>query len=189
MNDLGLGKLVTAAGAKRDAIHVAVVPAEAAHALNPGMRVGLDARGCASVFEDEQVGIVDPYLRVSVEKGQRFWLFLFPNTVTGMRHHWSHPHPALADPDEVVASIPPQVEDSRAISRAWIEGFAGRLDQTYNKIMMAAAGYLEDGDYTRDDTESYKNYYDQWPEFWKHYEIVTGLTATNHEVCPFTCSC
>ena len=39
----------------------------------------------------ESIGIVDPFLKVNVKKGQKFWLFLNPKTTTGMKHHWSHP--------------------------------------------------------------------------------------------------
>jgi len=71
------GKLITDPQARRDAVHVAVIPATAPCVLQPGQRL--------------QSGVVDPFLTESVQPGQRYWLFLFPGTVTGIRHVWSAP--------------------------------------------------------------------------------------------------
>jgi hypothetical protein len=71
----------------RDAVHVAIVPTVASEKLFPGQHVGADgARSIAGA-----VGIVDPYLRHPVEKGQTFFLFLYPGSVTSLRHVWTHP--------------------------------------------------------------------------------------------------
>lgn len=84
-----LGKLVDG-HPPRDAIHIAVVPVEAEHCLLPGTRVGIrDKRASSAV--DKTVGIVDPFLPDRVEAGQRFWLYLYPGTVTSLIHHWEHP--------------------------------------------------------------------------------------------------
>lgn len=78
--------------AQRDAIHVAVIPAIADHKLHAGQSVAIDAgTGNAFLSTTGVVGIVDPFLPGNVDAGQRFWLFLKPNSITGMRHHWEHP--------------------------------------------------------------------------------------------------
>ena len=75
--------------ARRDAIHFAVAPVEAGMDLRPGDHVGLtDGRASRGA---KAIGIVDPFLKGEVKEGQRFWLFLYPNTITSLRHVWTHP--------------------------------------------------------------------------------------------------
>lgn len=84
-----LGQLLDSS-AQRDAIHIAIAPVVAAEFLRVGQSIALDSAGKAT-GEGAAIGIVDPFLKMPVEPGERFWMFLLPNTVTGMRHHWSHP--------------------------------------------------------------------------------------------------
>lgn len=81
-----------AVGARRDCIHFAVAPVVASIELRPGCRVGLDEVGHAEISETRHcIGIVDPFLTENVQEGQTFWLFLYPNSITGLRHVWQHP--------------------------------------------------------------------------------------------------
>lgn len=88
MEKVELGKILdTDPG--RDAVHIAVLPATAGEKLWAGYRVGWE-NGVATTAT-EAIGIVDPFIEGPVLKGQRFYLCLFPNTVTSLRHVWVHP--------------------------------------------------------------------------------------------------
>ncbi len=83
---------LAAEGSRRDAIHVAVAPVIAAERLRAGQNVIMRS-GKAEWAESREIaiGIVDPFLTVDVQEGQTFWLFMFPNTITSLRHVWTHP--------------------------------------------------------------------------------------------------
>jgi hypothetical protein len=88
-----LGQLIEDGDRRRDAIHIAVAPVTAAERLAPGQHVGLIREGGTELVGpcEQPIGIVDPFLAGAVEPGQRFWLFLYPGTVTSLRHIWTHP--------------------------------------------------------------------------------------------------
>jgi hypothetical protein len=123
--------------AKRDAIHLAVIPAFAGHQLSPGRRVSFH-RGVA--YEDEQihgdvvVGIVDPFLVNDVSKGERFWLVLLPRTIQSLRHVWSHP----AFPDEPVAG---SVRDTAFVLDGPLAGGSGSTGQNVTAVMELARAF------------------------------------------------
>jgi hypothetical protein len=170
----------------RDAIHLAVEPVIAADRFYPGDRVALGPDGTA-VKVGKIVGIVDPFLEEPVKRGERFWLVVLPRTIRSLRHVWEHPD--FPVPQEV-APKEAEANDQVSESRKWIEGFAARIDQTYSRLMNAAESWVEYEDYTYDNTEAYKAHWDQFPEFWKHYQIVTGKTVEDgKQEAFFTCSC
>jgi hypothetical protein len=88
-----LGSLITDGDRRRDAVHVAVAPVTAAGRLVPGQHVGFIHAGNTEIVgaSTSPIGIVDPFLCEDVQQGQRFWLFMYPNTVTSLRHVWTHP--------------------------------------------------------------------------------------------------
>jgi len=92
-----IGKLVEP-GVGRDAVHIAVIPAMCEIRVQPGDWVGVSPHDPNLVHPDyrPKVGIVDPFLPGSVSPGNRFFVFLAPQTITSLRHVWTHP----AFPDE-----------------------------------------------------------------------------------------
>jgi hypothetical protein len=175
MSDVQLGQLPPK-DAGRDATHVAVVPMIAATEMEPGTHCGLVGDGQAGLTDPERhIGIVDPFLRRNVTKGDMFYLCLYPRTVTGLRHVYLHP--ALDG-------------DQPATSRDWITLLAFECGMTYERLMAAAEYWVECDEYTYDNSETYKRVkYEKWPEFWRHYEIVTGTKVKDHKATFFTCSC
>lgn len=183
MSDVKLGSTIDASQ-QRDAIHIAVAPVIATQILAPGDHIGFlsgsteEVAGTAKTINP--IGIVDPFMKTYVQVGERFWMFLYPQTITSLRHDWTHPAFEAAA----------KVDDPVAQSRKWIESFAADLDQTYNRLMEAADRWVDDDDYTYDNSETYKNVdYAKWPIFWSHYEIVTGRKVKDRESAFFTCSC
>lgn len=75
---------------RRDCVHIAVAPVTANERLLPGQPVGVLNPHLAHAG-GPHVGLVDPFLKEPVNEGEKFWLFLYPNTITGLRHMWSHP--------------------------------------------------------------------------------------------------
>ena len=156
---------------RRDAIHFAVAPIRAHTRLEPGQHVGMDGT------PDNPIGIVDPFLKAPVKYGERFWLFLYPNTVSGMRHEWAHP--AFES-------------DERAASEAWLRSFADRLFSYYGNdeedgsrfdLLISQAehgGFGTDIEYGDDCQPT--------AEFWEHFERYTGRKVElRHD--HFRCSC
>lgn len=180
MDKLKIGSLITEPQV-RDAIHVAIAPVVAGTMLHPGQRVGLVADR-AQPTAANIIGIVDPFLTHAVPSGATFWLFLFPGSITSLAHHWTHPafeaQEAAADPSTV---------HEKTASMEWIRKFAEGNDLTFNKLMQGARSYLRDGDYICEPQLEGEGVPD---EFWKHFEIIEGVSVPEYERGSFfTCSC
>jgi hypothetical protein len=125
------------------------------------------------------IGIVDPYLKNPVAPGQRFWLCLYPNSITSLRHHWIHP----AFPDDA-----PDVERTEA--ERYLREFADDWGMDYDEMIRSAvAGNLLCARGT--DIHSWSEIDDNGERFWRSLEIITGRTfdRDHREDVRFTCSC
>lgn len=175
MSNPKLGQLIVTEEC-RDAIHVAVAPVVAGERLMPGDHVGFLEDGRVGEGATTKLGVVDPFLRVSVRRGERFWLCLYPSTVTSLRHDWEHP----------AFSGKAAPSPTRAESEEWLTDFASRLGFSYDNIMQAAAHYAQDNSICMGNDLTY------WPEeeemalFRKHYAVVSGKESTAEH---FRCAC
>lgn len=183
MDNLKLGQIITTPQ-QRDAIHIAVAPVVAGAYLSRGAQIGF-AHGSSTIvlrkeacYGCEPVGIVDPFLSDhGVEKGQQFWMFLFPGTITGLRHEWAHP----------AFDARPATDESEL----WLHQFADRWNFDYREMIAGAQeneGYVvargidlhSAGELDGDDVL-----------FWQHLENVTGRSfdQTHRENFGWSCSC
>jgi hypothetical protein len=164
---------------KRDAIHLAVEPVVAGELLMPGDDINVAGGVAKLARRGEGLGIVDPFLRADVQKGQRFWFVMKPRQVRSLRHVWTHP--AFEDEPEVArAPVGP--------SQAYIDQLAGDLGMDSDELIFAAKNYVDYDEYLnhgpRFDGESIPY------EFWEHFEAVTGRKVPEDKKSSFLgCSC
>lgn len=171
--DIGIGKIIESP-LGRDAIHIAVAPAVAGEDLDIGQHVGI-LNGVAT-SQTAYIGIVDPFLRRSVGQGEQFYLFLYPNTVTSLRHVWTHP----SFESEAAVSNP------IILSKLWLTDIANRCGVSYERLINA----IDQDDYINmGDNESYRDVIDdKLDDLKKHSEIVLGRPLSGVPY-PFSCSC
>ena len=180
MNNLNIGQIIEGEQ-HRDAIHAAIAPVVAAHTLIAGRHVALDDSGHASEHTGKPaIGIIDPFLTQSVESGQKCWLFLYPGTITALRHEWTHPA------FEAIAAPPPAAVSD---AESWLRDYAERVDADYDEMMRVAATHCLEHTTVWPDylIEGGKWEGESVPdEFWVRFAAVTGKTGSGSF---FSCSC
>jgi hypothetical protein len=179
MDDKVLKSLGTQPGPEmeRDAVHFAVAPVTAVEDLSPGDHVGKDPyrNGFCSILSGAKgVGIVDPFLQQRVKAGERFWLFLYPGTITSLRHQWSHP--AFGEHEALPSGK----------SEQWLRAFALMYRADYDQMVTGAASGEGAFFGTTGGPEEARG-----PEFWYHLSVVTGrvFSEEHRENTPFRCGC
>lgn len=180
--NLGIGQIITDPDLKKDAIHVAIAPCIAGEKLQPGDHVGWLDNGLIGET-NKPFGIVDPYLRGPAKYGERVWVFLYPKTITNLRHDWDHP----AFKPEAIKEI--KEAPKLSASQQWMMRYAeNELEITYQDLMGATFDYLTTGEYLYDGPR-FEGY--ELPDgFWDHYEKITGTKVPKDKRYSFfACSC
>ena len=167
--------------ANRDAIHIAVAPMLAGESLKPGDHVSVVEGKCFT--KGSLIGIVDPYRRTPVAKGEPFWLCLYPKTVTSLRHHWTCP--------ALPASTQEEHDAERRDSEKWLREYAKKMncydhdDKAFDDMIdglkrgeLFAHGSDLHGLYELDDADDLKFHAERYLGIRIHWEIFT-----------FSCSC
>lgn len=178
-HEVHLGRLIEDGDQLRDAVHIAVAPMTAGEDLEPGDHVCVlhGDMGVAWSISPTMgaIGVVDPYLKATVRAGERFWLFLMPNTITSLRHEWTHPdfEPRAAD-------------DVRALSWEWLRDHEDIYRFVAEDLVEAVAAN-EDFCFGDDDGPSWA----RTATFWHHMEILTGrrFDAEHRDNTYFRCAC
>ena len=199
--DLGLGEIIPPSRyANRDAIHIAVVPMIVGERMNAGDHVRIMVGTTDRIVQDrsdyygaasESIGIVDPFIKQTSEKwyldvGERVWVFLYPNTITGLRHEWTHP--AFVEANRKTALM--------SDAEKWMRQFADRWNFDYNEMLDAATS-TEDSEWGSYITARGKDLHsrgelgDDYLLFWQYLEQMTGRTFSeeHREKVGWSCSC
>lgn len=187
---------------ERDAIHIAILPVIAGDdymyaAEEVGFVYGSNSivKSKPSVYGLATVGIIDPFLKDSVKKGDRVWMFMLPGTITGLRHNWAHP---AVD----------TVQAASGESEAWLRKFADSWNFDYDEMIAIASkgtvkknlqvgslGSIEiDTEWITArgvDLHSRSELGEDYALFWQHMEALTGqkFDEAHREKVGWSCSC
>lgn len=178
-NEVKLGELLNET-AQRDAIHIAIMPVIAAENLVPGQRVSiLHDRAYGNNLHP--IGIVDPFLKGNVKRNARFYMFLLPNTITSLRHEWTHP---AIDAEKIVA------DQRKQMAIEWLTVFADEFNLTYAQLVASATAFVETGKYHHLNFDTPDIAYKKVDDMWNHLEIAAGLKKPDGEYATFfNCAC
>lgn len=178
--DIGIGRLLQG-DALRDAIHVAVAPVVAGETLDPGQGLVFTQKNDNEVRKGtvNTVGVVDPFLKGYVRKGQRFWMFLNPGSINSLRHDWTHP-----------AFGPEKVDRDKIAAKQWLEKFAESQRQDWGMfegIMTKAV--RGDGSWCGDDDNA-ESFNAQKQRLLREWQTWTGVAiARDEDEIYFSCAC
>lgn len=191
----------------RDAVHVAVFSAFSTETLFGGQPVSIvseEGKDMRVSRNGTSVGIVDPFFLKTIEPGKRFWVYLYPRTITALSHRWSHPAFENMQSDgtaQIYVTPAMKLE-----AEEWLRAFCHRSDcPSYEYLVEVsekiAAGMTEEWQpHEENNGWSYHDDYlhfggrdahsDIPEEFWTHMEMVVGRQIfKGTKPSYFSCSC
>ena len=185
-------------GEKRDAIHVAILPAIISGTYPwPGDPVDIIVREnkyFAIQTNGKGVGVVDPFLNHDdIKLPTRVWILLHPNTITDMRHHWDHPRIPEINPD---AKLPAVNSAGKKKEIDFMNHFAAEVGITYEDALAAGDQFVKSGgsDHVVLNYDTPEAVYNMAEEYWRSWSIIREEPIPEEFIRdetpgPFTCSC
>jgi len=179
----------------KDAIHIPVMPVFADEIIVPGAKLAKSENPKKQGFRvktafhpSDAIGICDPYLRTSTRIDDQFLMFLFPGTVTNLRHDWTHPNIKLPNAPKAEST-----KRSRDYSKKWLQDLAKWAEIDFMFLMQAMKESHEKEDMVdlRDHnhaTDMFRMMGEEKQEtMWFHFENYTGIEVDTYAY--FRCSC
>lgn len=195
IDTLKLGQIITEPQ-QRDAIHIAVAPVECGDKrLLPGSHVGFCEGSTSVVTKDSAllIGIIDPFISDVVMNGEKCWLFLYPGSITSLRHDWTHPAfvQQLPTIQQVIAGE--KAADDKSPSEKWMREWAVR--HVGHDYYGDRGSFSEDTAYAFAIEAGHQNHIGPYEdardfiddEWWSHWETITGQKGDRGSY--FSCSC
>lgn len=161
-----LGKLITNEYESRDAVHFAIIPVEAGELIYPAALVGVQ-KGIAYMHSAKKVGIADPFLKTQINKGDRFWLMMLPNTTTSIRHTWAHP--------AFDADVTSSQSTYNALAIDFMTEFVSKYEISIDDVLTK---HPREWNARGDDANN--EFKENW-QFWQYYTQVTGNHVDLHD--------
>ena len=189
----------------RDAIHLGVEPVEAGERLLPGQHIGIqEGKAYKASVDNKALGIVDPFLPQGVQKGQRFWLVVYPREITSLRHVWTHdsfpesgeilPEPSAEGMRKAHMLVGDDLGKAYKLLENWvinhnniIDDYSNASNITFEELMECMSNWAQGEEDSWYNGEMFEGSHIS-EEMWDAWETITNNKA-KYRKSWFSCSC
>lgn len=164
---------------QRDAIHIALAPVIAGDRLDPGTHVILrDGKAYATTGQNF-IGCVDPFLWNAVNVGQTFWLLLNPQSITSLRHEWTHP--AFRDQEGH--------DKTPSSSEVFLREWAKKNGRDYDQLIEILGEAIDEGGAHGGNNDQADRLNEDKAVLLAHASVLLGKVVTDIQGTYFSCAC